>query len=137
MAATATFKQIRAGLVANLRSLGIQSTGYMLAEPIRPALEIYPTEVNYDQTFGRGLDQLLWTVRIIAAATLDVPAQDQLDEYLSPSGSRSVKTLLETDRSLGGVVQNIHVTEISQYQVAETKDGGLAWFATWTVQVYA
>lgn len=137
MAATATFAQIRAGLVANLASLGLQSTGYMLAEPAAQTIEVFPGEVEYDLTFGRGMDSITFIVRITTTVTLDVPAQQLLDGYLAPSGASSVKTLIETDKTLGGVVKDLRVTDATGHQVADTKNGGVALSASWTVDVYA
>src|SRR3989304_2339903 len=126
MATTATLAQIRAGIVANLASLGIQSTGYMLSAPTAPTIEVFPGETEYDKAFGRGLDQLTIVVRLTVTVTLDIAAQVKLDEYLAPSGAASVKTLLESDRTLGGTVQKLDVLSASGYQTTATKDGGIA-----------
>lgn len=137
MAVTATFAQIRAGLVSNLRSLGIQSTGYALASPTAPTIEVMPSGVAYDRAMGRGMDALTFTVRVTVAVTLDVPAQQTLDTYLAPAGAQSVKTMIESDQTLGGVVQSLHVTEASGYEFRDTNEGSIALSASWTVQVYA
>ena len=137
MATTATFRQIREGLVANLASLGIQSTGYMLAAPTAPSIEVFPGETSYDMAMGRGLDEVTVIVRVTVTISLDQAAQIKLDEYLAPSGTNSVKTLVETDKSLGGKVQNLRVTEASGYQVTATKDGGVALSCDWTVVIIA
>jgi hypothetical protein len=137
VATTATFEQIRAGLVANLSSLGIQSTGYMLNAPTAPSIEVFPGEVQYDQMMGRGLDEVIVTVRVTVTVSLDMAAQIKLDEYLAPSGAGSVKTLIETDRTLGGTVKTLQVTQASGYQVSVTKDGGQALSCDWSVRVLA
>jgi len=135
MATTATLAQIREGLVANLAPLGIQSTGYMLSAPTAPAIEVFPGEISYDAAFGRGLDILVFIVRVTVTVTLDVAAQIKRDEYLAPSGTGSVKTLVESDKTLGGKVQSLRVTEASGYLTTATKDGGIALSCDWTVAI--
>lgn len=132
-----TFKTIRAGFVANLASLGIQSTGYVQGEIMAPTVEVFQGETTYDETFGRGMDTLIVTVRLTVTVTLDVPAQQLLDEYLAPSGAKSVKTLIESDKTLGGAVKGLQVISASGYQLAMHKSGGMALSCDWTVQVYA
>lgn len=136
MATTATMAQIRAGLVANLSSLGIQSTGYVLAAPTAPNIEIFPSEIDYDQALGRGLDFVDVTVRVTVTVTLDVAAQIKLDEYLAPTGANSVKALIEADKTLGGVVQDVHVQSASGYTLTATQ-GGLALWCDWSIRVFA
>jgi len=137
MAVTATLAQIRSGLVANLSSLGIQSTGYMLAEPMAPTIECFPGSVSYDATFGRGMDMVNFVVRVTVTVALDVPAQQLLDTFLAPSGANSVKTLIEADKTLGGTVKSLQVTEATGYRIAETKNGGIALSCDWAVEGYA
>ena len=50
------YADVRAGIVANLSSLGIQSTGYLVSAPTPPVIEVFPGEVDYDSTFQRGMD---------------------------------------------------------------------------------
>ena len=137
MATTATLAQIRAGIVANLAALGIQSTGYMLAAPTAPTIEVFPGETQYDKAFGRGLDQLTIVVRLTVTVTLDIAAQIKLDEYLAPSGAASVKTLIEAEPTLGGKVQDLRVESASGYQTTATKDGGIALSCDWALRVFA
>jgi hypothetical protein len=137
MASTATFEQIRAGLVANLDPLEIQSTGYMLGSPTPPSIEILPGDVSYDLVGSRGLDELTMVVRLTVAIGLDIAAQKLLDQYLAPSGTNSVKTLIEANPTLGGTVQDLRVSAASGYQVAQTKELAKVLSCDWTVLIYA
>jgi hypothetical protein len=52
-------------------------------------------------------------------------AQEQLDAYIAPSGSSSIKALLEADPSLGDVVHSVAVSGWRDYgilQVGENAD---------------
>jgi len=133
----ATFAEIRFGLVENLAPLGIQSKGYMLTSPSASSIEIFPGESTYDKAFARGLDEINFVVRIVVAISLDVAAQQKLDGYLDPSGSGSVKTLIESDKTLGGKIDNLRVTEATGFQVSVAPEGGQVLSCDWTVRIYA
>ena len=129
------YADIRAGLVTRLSSLGIQSTGYLVSSPTPPTIEVFPGITTYDSTFQRGMDEAIFQVRITVAVSLEEAAQRKLDEYLDRSGSNSVKTLIESDRTLGGVVKDLRVEEVTGHQVAIV-DARQVLSATWTVRVY-
>lgn len=129
------YGDIRAGLVRNLSSLGIQSTGYLLQAPTPPVIEISPRGTAYDSAFGRGLDEGLWMVRITVAVSLEEGAQRNLDSYLERSGANSVKALIEAEKTLGGVVQSLRVENVSAYEAAIV-DGKSVLSADWTVRIY-
>ena len=133
----ATFAEIRSGLVTNLAPLGIQSKGYMLTSPSPVSIEIFPGETTYDKSFARGLDEINFVVRITVAISLDVAAQQKLDGYLDPSGSGSVKTLIESDKTLGGKIDNLRVTEATGFQVSVAPEGGQTLSADWTVRIFS
>ena len=137
MAASYTISGIREGIVSNLSTLGLQSTGYVLGSPIAPVVEVFPGQVAYDAAFQRGHDELTFTVRITVAVTLSEVAQRRLDEYLAPSGASSVKTLLESDRTLGGEVSTLQVTTASGYQLAISPEGGQMLSCDWTLAILA
>lgn len=129
------YGDIRAGIVSSLSSLGVQSTGYLVASPTPPVIEVYPGEVNYDDTLQRGVDTALFMVRVSVATSLDRGAQERLDEYLGRTGAASVKALVEADRTLGGVVKDLRVESATGHQVASV-EGTLVLSATWSVRVY-
>lgn len=128
--------QIREGLAANLASIsGVQVSAYMLASPTPPAIHVVPSRIAYDKAMARGTDEVTMTVQAYVALGLDRSAQSALDELLAPSGSRSVKTAIEADRTLGGVVQHVWVSEMSGYNVVSVPERGQMLSADWTVVV--
>lgn len=133
----ATMAEIREGLAANLSSIqDVQVSAYMLSAPTPPAMHIFPSEIEYDQAQQRGLDIVTMTVQAFVALGVDIAAQITLDELLAQSGVRSVKTAVEADSTLGGKVQDVHVTAATGYQPFPTKDGGAILACSWTVLVY-
>ena len=132
-----TVSQIRAGLATNLATVtGAQISSYQLANPTTPAFAIFPAATEYNQAMARGLDKWTFTVQAIVSAAVDQNGQQQLDEYLAPTGSTSVRAALETDRTLAGVVQNLVVTRVSGYVLyADAQPPALG--CEWTVDVWA
>ncbi len=111
----ASLANIRAGLAANLSTIdGWQISAYHLSSAVMPSLQVMgPEELSYDLAFGRGLDQ--WTMSIMAFAglTTDVGAQKVLDTLLDTG---SVKTALQTDKTLGGAARDLRVTDMQDYR---------------------
>lgn len=109
---------IREGLARNLDSIrDVQVSAYMLASPTPPAIHIFPASIEYDRAMGRGLDVVNFTIETFVAFGLDQGGQMRLDRLLSPSGSESVKEAIESDKTLGGMVQDLHVSRMSAYRI--------------------
>jgi hypothetical protein len=126
---------IREALAGSLSSLGIQSSGYLMAAPTPPAIECFPGQTDYDSTFQRGMDEVVFVVRITVSVNLDVGAQMKLDEYLDPTGTSSVKALIEADRTLGGRVKDLRVETVTGHEVSLV-EGNHVLSCDWTVRIY-
>jgi hypothetical protein len=119
----ATLSDVRTALAANLAAIPdmqIVSGGYMLSTPTPPAAHIYPGgpagEIVYDLAMGRGLDRVPFTVQVFVSLASEIGGQTNLDEYIEPSGTRSVKAALESDPTLGGAAEDMRVTSCTGYQ---------------------
>jgi hypothetical protein len=109
-----TIKDMRAGIAKNMRD---NIPGLRVAETIpdspNPPMAVISLEtVNYDQTFQRGMSEYVFTVSVLAGRVSERTAQDRLDSYIDP-GSATIKTAIESDRSLGSAVFDVQVTEMS------------------------
>jgi hypothetical protein len=137
----ATLTAIRSGLKANLDPLtaveGMQISAYLLSSPTPPAIQIYPAETEYDLAMGRGLDRWTLTVQAFFALTSDVGSQVSLDALLAPAGPLSVKQAVESDSTLGGLVDDLSVVSCTGYRVYVRDSGGPVLGAEWEVQVLA
>src|SRR4029077_10195860 len=112
----------RQGLAANLSTLqGIQVSPYMLANATPPTVHLYPGgaagDITYDLAFQRGLDNWPFTVQAFVGLTSDIGAQALLDTFIAPSGSQSIKTVLESDSTLGGLVNDVTVVSCTGYRI--------------------
>lgn len=133
--------EIRTGLAANLASLkalGFQVSPYLLANPTPPSIQVMPGEVTYDRAMHRGLDYVEIVVQAYVALSTDLGGQQKLDQLIAPTGAYSIKTLIESDRTLGDVVDDLHVTKCSGYQTALSIEGrGPFLLCEWTLNVMA
>lgn len=60
------------------------------------AVVAYPEAYTYDATYGRGMDRLTLPLVVVVGKATDRSARDDLGAYVDGSGSRSVKTVLES-----------------------------------------
>lgn len=80
-----------------------------------PCFYIGSIELAYDQTFGRGNDDIVLTCVVLVSATSDQSGQAQLDAYLNGSGTNSLKAAIEVDETLGGTCDNVQVARAQNY----------------------
>lgn len=116
---------------------GAQVSGYMLANPVTPCLHVFPDEAVFDTAMARGADT--WALKVQAyVGFVDAEgAQRRLDLWIAPSGPESVKALVEADRTLGGLVHDVRVTDCSGYRLYTGPDGRTVLGAEWSLQVLA
>lgn len=140
---SATLKQIRAGIATNLGSIaGIQALAYMPSNPTPPTLYVWPEETDYDLTMQRGLDCYHLIVQAMIGFVTDQGAQETLDAMLDSFGSSSVKVAVESDTTLGGLVDDLRVVKQSGYRLYEVPNVGRGMSAgqilgaEWSVEVY-
>lgn len=137
----ATMQEIVEALGAAIATIdGIQSQGFMLPAPTAPYAQVYPGgeagDINYDEAMGRGLDGCPFTVQVFSGAPLERTAQIKLLEYMAPEGDRSIKATLEADKTLGGLVDDLHVRSCSGYRRFASEHLSMPMLgATWHVDV--
>ena len=66
----------------------------------------------------------------------DLGPQIQLDEWISPSGTNSVRMALESDKTLGGHASDLMVAEVSDPRWLVTASNQALLLADWQVIVY-
>ena len=128
---------IKEAIAANLKSSiqGMQILGYVRDQVIPPAADIRRGTVDYDRALEGGVHFWVMFVRVFVAGITDKGAQAQLDAYLDPDGSSSVKAAIESDRQLGGLVDDLHVSNATGEQTY-TMGGSQMIGSEWTVNVW-
>jgi len=132
-----TLSDIRSGLATNLATIdGLRTSAFVPDEPKPPIAVIFPENISFDSAFGRGLDEYTFTIQVIVSKVSDRNAQASMDAYCNPDGDSSVKAAVESDRSLGGLIQDLRVTEVRDYRAATINENTYL-TVTFVVTVYA
>lgn len=123
---SATIKAIRQGLQVRLDTVpGLSGRTYAyVPDGVNPpcAYVAGPDTVNFDAVFARGADTYRLIVRVLVDRTAEHSGQDALDDYVSGSGTASVKVAIEEDRSLGGACQTCQVQTMRNYGIHTVGD---------------
>jgi hypothetical protein len=111
--------QVRDGLKTRLQTITGLRVYDLIPEPVTPPCAVVgQLDLTFDIDNARGLDQANVDVYVIVQRFSERAGQDKLDAYLAGSGSSSIKTAIEGDRTLGGTVNTLRVTaaESGQYE---------------------
>jgi hypothetical protein len=128
---------IRAAMADALKVIpGLNVTAYQQSTPELPTAHVKRGPFEYDQAFQGGVHMLSFTVTAYVALLSAQGAQMNLDRYLAPTGTYSIKEALEADTTLGGLVQTLHVTGANGEQPYAREQGGPVLGSDWSVQVW-
>jgi hypothetical protein len=102
--------QVRDALGKNLNTItGIRIYDTIPDVVVPPCAVVGQLDFTFDVNNARGLDQASVDVFVIVQRISERAGQDKLDELLAGTGNRSIKTALESDRTLGGLVNTLRV----------------------------
>ena len=105
---------MRTGLATNLGTIsGIRTYSDIPDNPAMPAAVVQLQSVSYDQAFARGLTEYNFIVTVIFGRVATSQAQRSMDDLIDDGGGRSVKTAIESDKTLGGNAYDVRVAEMS------------------------
>ena len=126
---------IRAGLAANIGTVnGLRVYTEIPDNPSMPCAVIQLNRATYDGAFQRGLTEYEFDVRLIVSRVTDRRSQQALDEFID-AGERSIKTAIESDKSLDGSAFDVRVSAMDVIDTVTI--GETAYFtATFSVTVY-
>jgi hypothetical protein len=127
---------IRAGLAANLAmvSASRQVSAYPASVATPPSLVVVGFDEITALTFGRLSYDIPFTVQGLAGKATLKSAYIQLDKWLSPQGALNVWSAIESDKTLGGKVENVVVTSCDGSQIIEVGGAELLG-STWHVEI--
>jgi hypothetical protein len=112
-----SFSTLRTGLATNLATItGLRTSAIVPDQPNPPIAVILPDNIAYDIAFKRGADTYTFIILLIVGRMDERSAQNLLDSYCAPSGATSVKTAVESDRTLGGAAFDCRVTNMRAYR---------------------
>ena len=107
----ASIRAMRQAIADNLSTVdGLRTAAIIPEDPKPPVAVVIFDRIEYDTSFGRGLDMYLFKVVLVLGRVNTRGTEEALDGYLSGSGSTSLKAAIESDRTLGGEIQDLRVT---------------------------
>jgi hypothetical protein len=112
----ASITDLRTGIATNLATIsGLRTAATVPDNPNPPIAIVVPQTVNYDDTFQRGMQTYQFTVLVIVGRVDERTAQNNLDAFVSSTGTKSIKLAVEKDKSLGGKAFDVRVSEMRNY----------------------
>lgn len=132
-----TVQELREGLATRLRTIsGLRASATQPDNPNPPQAIVNLDSITFDSAFARGMDEYQFTILVLAGRVAERTSQNRLEAYLNPSGTSSIKTAIQGDRTLGGKAQTLRVTEVTSY--GSINVGDVTYLAAnLTVVVYA
>ena len=128
---------IRQGIATNLATIsGLRTSAELPDNPNPPTAVVALETIDYDGAFQQGVTTFMFTVIVIVGRQSDRVSQRSLNQYASQNGERSIKTAVESDRSLGGNAMDCRVrgmTSVGSLQLNDTEYMA----AEFSVAVYA
>ena len=127
---------IREGLAKNIASIsGLRVSDLIPDNPSPPIAVISLNSITYDLDFNRGMTVYNFTVTLIVGRVAERDAQRKLDAYAG-NGERSIKTAVQSDRTLGGAAFDCRLSEMTT--LGAYNSGEQVYLAAdFAVQVYA
>lgn len=104
---------LRSGLATNLATIsGLRTASELVDNPSPPIALVSLRGIRYDQAFGKGLAVYNFVVTVIVGRAAERTAQRKLNDYCDNTGSQSVKTAIESDKTLGGSAFDVRVVSL-------------------------
>jgi len=123
MSSATTVSQIKTGLAANLATVsGLRAYAYQPDNVNTPFAWPLLDSIQYNGAMGGGLITHKFTISVVVGRSAERTAQTLLDGYLSYAGAISIRQAIESDRTLGGVVQDLIVESANNISTLEAND---------------
>ncbi len=115
-----TVSALAAALGAKLTAAGIRTLPY-LSDTFTPPIALVGIDtIDYHVAFGfKGI--YTFQIWLILARSSDRAAIASMEAYMDVEGSKSVRQLLESDGTLGGIAEYVKVTRAGPPQVIQIK----------------
>lgn len=115
---------VREALGTNLQTItGLRIYDQLPDVIVPPCAVVGQLDFTFDIDNARGLDQASTDIFVIVQRFSERTGQAKLDALLAGTGPGSIKTALESDRSLGGLVDTLRVisADSGTYSSGETQ----------------
>lgn len=131
-----TIAGIRQGLATNVGTISGLRTASEIPDQASPPIAIVSLQsIDYHNAMQNGMTNFIFTVQVIVGRAAEKEAQRRLDQYAEPSGATSVKSAIESDKSLNGNCQTLIVDSMPSVGSLQMNDQTYL-AAEFSVQVY-
>jgi hypothetical protein len=114
---------LREAIATNLATIsGLRSSADLPDNPNPPIAVVSLESIDYDQAFNNGLTVFTFSIMVIVGRQSDRVAQRSLNGYASQSGASSIKTAVESDRSLDGNAADVRVSSMTSIGTLQLND---------------
>lgn len=114
----ASISDLRSGIATNLATISGLRVSATIPDQINPPIAIVELQsIDYDRSMHRANNIYTFRIVVLVARVSERSGQNKLDAYVASTGSSSIKTAMETDRTLGGAAHDSHLTQLSSYGV--------------------
>jgi hypothetical protein len=112
----ALVSDLREGIAKNLRTItGLRAVATVPDNPTPPIAIIYPQNIEFDDSFNRGLQTYSFRVVVIVGRADERSAQNRLDSFVASTGATSIKLAIESDKTLSGKAFDTRVVAMTNY----------------------
>jgi hypothetical protein len=112
----ALVSDLREGIAKNLRTItGLRAVATVPDNPTPPIAVIYPQNIEFDDSFNRGLQTYSFRVVVIVGRADERSAQNRLDSFVASTGPTSIKLAIESDKTLSGKAFDTRVVAMTNY----------------------
>lgn len=112
----ASLAELRDGIATNLATIsGLRTTGYIPGQVNPPYAIVTPDSIEYHKAFANGVSSYSFTITVVVGQADSRTAQATLDAYCSPTGSSSIKSAVESNRTLSGKAYDLIVSDMRNY----------------------
>lgn len=109
-----TLGDIRNGLADAIAATGVRCFPLVPDNPTPPFAVVAPNRVTYHRSFN-GHSTFEFVVSVVVGRVSERSAQLTLDEFIDPTGDRSIRQAIETDKTLAGACKTLVVVEMNDY----------------------
>lgn len=114
---------LREAIATNLATIsGLRTSADLPDNPNPPIAVVSLESIDYDQAFNQGLTVFSFAVMVIVGRQSDRIAQRSLNAYVSQDGPSSIKTAVESDRSLDGNAFDVRVSSMTSIGTLQLND---------------
>jgi hypothetical protein len=112
----ASLSDLREGIAENLSNIvGLRVSSFVPDNPNPPMAVVSPQSIEYHKSFANGFNTYNFTVAVFVARVSERTAQNNLDAYCASTGSSSIKSAIESNRTLSGRAYDLMVSGMSNY----------------------